>query len=113
MIINLKARVRIITEDDFDLAAQDLNLPDKSFWGKRTIAIDSNEIYKVINLREGECLVILYQTYEKLYVYERFKDVVEKWNKATEEDRKFDSLAHEAAEETAEQGDEEDDEEDD
>lgn len=81
MIVQVRAKVRLITEDDLMLEDLDLGIKSQSEWGIRTISIPGDEIYKLVSYAKNKTLI---QMYDKEYIlaYEPHTEISEKWNRA-------------------------------
>ncbi len=83
MLLKVKAKVRLFSEDDLEIEDLDLGtIISKSHqWGWREIGLLEDEVYKIIAFSKGKTLIQMYDK-ELILVNEPFEDVYSKWEES-------------------------------
>lgn len=78
-VIKLKAKVKLVSEEDMELEEMDMGIIAKSKeWVWRQLAIKTDEIYKVISYSSTKSILQMYDG-EKILVAEAFDSLSERW----------------------------------
>jgi len=86
-LLKLKAKVKLVSEEDMELEEMDMGIIAKSKqWVWRAMALPVGEIYKVIGYTSTKSIVQMYDG-EKILVAESFEELCERWEKAVVEMR--------------------------
>jgi len=85
-IIKLKAKVKLISEDDMEIES-DIELTNfkSARWVWRQMAFSVTEIYRLVGYTSDKTLII-FQDGEKLLVKETFEELYKLWTENLEED---------------------------
>src|SRR5690606_20903756 len=82
MLVHVKAKVQLFTEDFLEIQAQDLDIKPRDVeWGWRDITIPEEEIYKLQAYTKTKTLLIMYDR-EMILVAEPHEEVSRKWEEA-------------------------------
>jgi len=81
-LLKLKAKVSLTSEEDMELEEMDMGIIAKSKqWVWRAVAVQVEEIYKVIAYSSTKSVIQMYDG-EKILVAESFEELCERWEKA-------------------------------
>lgn len=81
-LLKFKAKVNLVSEEDMELEELDMGIIAKSKqWVWRAVAIQVEEIYKVIAYSSTKSVVQMYDG-EKILVAESFEELCDRWEKA-------------------------------
>lgn len=84
-LLKLKAKVKLVSEEDMELEEMDMGIIAKSKeWVWRAIAVQVEEVYKVIAYTSTKSILQMYDG-EKILVAESFEELCERWEKAITE----------------------------
>lgn len=84
-LLKLKAKVNLVSEEDMELEEMDMGIIAKSKqWVWRAIAVQVEEVYKVIAYTSTKSILQMYDG-EKILVAESFEELCERWEKAVTE----------------------------
>lgn len=86
-LLKLKAKVRLVSEEDMEVEELDLGIIAKSKeWVWRYLAVITDEVYKVMAYSSNKSIVQMYDG-EKILVAESFDELSQRWEKAIYEAR--------------------------
>lgn len=86
-LLKLKAKVRLVSEEDMEVEELDLGIIAKSKeWVWRSLAVITDEVYKVMAYSPTRSIVQMYDG-EKILVAESFDVLSERWERAIYEAR--------------------------
>lgn len=84
-LLKFKAKVTLSSEEDMELEEMDMGIIAKSKqWVWRAVAVQVEEIYKVIAYSSTKSVVQMYDG-EKILVAESFEELCERWERAVVE----------------------------
>jgi hypothetical protein len=86
-LLKFKAKVKMVSEEDMELEEMDMGIIAKSKeWMWRAVAVQVEEIYKVIAYTSTKSIVQMYDG-EKILVAESFEELCDRWERAVIEMR--------------------------
>ena len=84
-VLKLKAKVKLISEEDMELEEMDMGIIAKSKeWVWRSVAVPVEEVYRVIGYSSTKSIVQMYDG-EKILVAESFDELTARWEIARDE----------------------------
>lgn len=84
-LLKFKAKVTLSSEEDMELEEMDMGIIAKSKqWVWRAVAVQVEEIYKVIAYSSTKSVVQMYDG-EKILVAESFEELCDRWERAVTE----------------------------
>jgi len=83
MLLKVKAKVKLYTEDDLEVESLDLGdiVSKNQEWGWRELGLLEDEVYKITAFSKTKTLVQMYDK-EFILVNEPFDEVYKKWEEA-------------------------------
>ena len=86
-LFRVKAKVRLISEEDMEVEEMDLGIIAKSKeWVWKSLAVITDEVYKILAYSANKSIVQMYDG-EKILVAESFDELCDRWEKAILESR--------------------------
>lgn len=87
--LKVRAKVRLVSEEDMELEDMDMGLVAKSKeWVWRSAGVLVEEIYKITSYSSNKSILHMYDG-EKMLVAEPFDDLYQRWNQAVLEMKSF------------------------